>query len=165
MVVGEAYVMSRCCSNATMTRRSHKPAISSAARPRRPAGSVSGDFMFGGDVGRPDLLEKAANVRGSMESAARALFHSLRHTASLPDYLQIWPGHGAGSACGKSLGAVPQTTLGYERLYNWAFGIENEDEFVRVVVAGQPDPRRYFAEMKRINRDGPRVLGGMPRPA
>jgi hydroxyacylglutathione hydrolase len=127
-------------------------------------GALTGDFIFVGDVGRPDLLERAAHLAGTMESGARQLFRSLRQFEALPDFLQIWPGHGAGSACGKALGAVPQSTLGYERRFNWAFGIRDEDEFVRAVLAGQPDPPRYFAEMKRINRDGPRVLGGLTRP-
>ena len=128
-------------------------------------GVFTGDFIFVGDVGRPDLLERAAHIAGTMESGARQLFRSLQRFALLPDYLQIWPGHGAGSACGKALGAVPQSTLGYERRFNWAFGIHDEDEFVRAVLAGQPDPPRYFAEMKRINRDGPRVLGPARPPA
>src|SRR5688572_6161680 len=64
-------------------------------------GMVSGDFLFVGDVGRPDLLERAANVEGTMESSARQLFESLQRLKELPDYLQVWPGHGAGSACGK----------------------------------------------------------------
>jgi hydroxyacylglutathione hydrolase len=133
--------------------------VTDTASAGEPMGLLTGDFVFVGDVGRPDLLERAAHVAGSMEAGARQLFHSLRRLAPLPDYLQIWPGHGAGSACGKALGAVPQSTLGYERRFNWAFGIEDEAEFVRAVLAGQPEPPGYFAEMKRINRDGPRVLG------
>jgi hydroxyacylglutathione hydrolase len=129
-----------------------------------PMGALTGDFLFVGDVGRPDLLERAVRVRGTMEEAARQLFHSLQRFRTLPEYLQIWPGHGAGSACGKSLGSVPQSTLGYELRFNWAFGILNETEFVRAVLAGQPEPPRYFAEMKRINRSGPRVLGERARP-
>jgi hydroxyacylglutathione hydrolase len=129
-----------------------------------PMGIVTGDFIFVGDVGRPDLLERAARVAGSMEASARQLFQSLQRIRSYPDYLQIWPGHGAGSACGKALGAVPQTTLGYEKRFNWAFGITDEAEFVRAVLAGQPDPPRYFAAMKRINQDGPRLLGHAARP-
>jgi len=120
----------------------------------RAMGLVSGDFLFVGDVGRPDLLEKAAKVRGTMASSARALFASLRRTRDLPDYLQIWPGHGAGSACGKSLGAVPSSTLGYERLYNPAFHHETETAFVDWVLADQPEPPPYFAVMKQRNRDG-----------
>ena len=129
-----------------------------------PLGMLSGDFVFVGDVGRPDLLEKAANVQGTMVASARQLFHSLQRLRDLPDHLQIWPGHGAGSACGKALGAMPQSTLGYERIANWAFHIADESAFVQAVLEGQPEPPTYFAEMKRINRDGPRILGGSRRP-
>lgn len=129
--------------------------VTDTAAGDRPMGLISGDFIFVGDVGRPDLLERAANVAGSMEGAARQLFASLRRTASLADYLQLWPGHGSGSACGKALGAVPQSTLGYERLFNPAFRSKTEDDFVRWVLADQPEPPPYFATMKRLNRDGP----------
>ena len=132
--------------------------VTDTAAATEPMGVFTGDFVFVGDVGRPDLLERAAHIAGTMEASARELFRSLQRFALLPDHLQIWPGHGAGSACGKALGAVPQSTLGYERRFNWAFAIHDEDEFVRAVLAGQPDPPRYFAEMKRINREGPRVL-------
>jgi hydroxyacylglutathione hydrolase len=130
-----------------------------------PMGAVTGDFLFVGDVGRPDLLERAAQAKGTMETSARQLFQSLQRFRSLPDYLQIWPGHGAGSACGKALGAVPQSTLGYEKRFNWAFGIADESSFVSAVLAGQPDPPRYFAQMKQINQTGPRLLAGISRPA
>jgi hydroxyacylglutathione hydrolase len=128
-------------------------------------GAFTGDFIFVGDVGRPDLLERAANVQGTMEESARQLFESLQRFRSFPDFLQIWPGHGAGSACGKALGAVPQSTLGYEKRFNWAFGVSDEADFVRMVLAGQPDPPRYFAKMKQINKSGPRLLGGNRPPA
>lgn len=130
----------------------------------RPMGVLTGDFIFVGDVGRPDLLERAAGWTGTMDAAARTLFRSLQKFRRLPDYLQLWPGHGAGSACGKALGAVPSTTLGYERIANWAFAIEDEDAFVREVLAGQPEPPAYFAEMKRMNKEGPAVLGGFVMP-
>lgn len=139
--------------------------VTDTAAADQPMGVFTGDFIFVGDVGRPDLLERAAGVKGTMEPGARALFRSLQRFRSLPDHLQIWPAHGAGSACGKTLGAVPQSTLGYEKRFNWAFRIEGEDEFVRAVLSGQPEPPRYFAEMKRINRDGPPILGGFARPA
>lgn len=130
----------------------------------RPMGAITGDFIFVGDVGRPDLLERAANVAGTMRASAHALFRSIQRFRQLPDYLQLWPGHGAGSACGKALGAVPSSTLGYERIANWALLANDEEEFVETVLAGQPEPPKYFAEMKRVNRDGPRVLGGFHRP-
>jgi hydroxyacylglutathione hydrolase len=130
----------------------------------RPMGIFTGDFVFAGDVGRPDLLERAARVAGTMDAGARTLFGALQEFKRLPDYLQVWPGHGAGSACGKSLSAMPQSTVGYELRFNWALAVAKEDEFVGLVLAGQPDPPKYFAEMKRVNRDGPRVLGGFPKP-
>jgi hydroxyacylglutathione hydrolase len=133
--------------------------VTDTAGADQPMGVFTGDFVFVGDVGRPDLLEKAAGVAGTMEAGARQLFGSLQRLRELPDWIQLWPGHGAGSACGRSLGAVPSTTLGNEKLFNWAFSIESVDDFVEAVLAGQPEPPRYFAEMKRINRDGPRVLG------
>ncbi len=139
--------------------------VTDTAGADRPMGVLSGDFVFVGDVGRPDLLERAARHEGTMEAGARTLFHSRqRFKALLPDWVQLWPGHGAGSACGKALGAVPQSTLGYEKLFNWGLAAVDEEEFVREVLAGQPEPPMYFAEMKRINRDGPPPLGGLRPP-
>ncbi len=126
----------------------------------QPIGALTGDFIFVSDVGRPDLLERVVGTEGSMRAGAKLLFESLRRfTERCPDWLQLWPGHGAGSACGKSLGAMPQTTLGYEKLTNWAFQIDREEAFVEAVLEGQPEPPTYFATMKRINRDGPPPLG------
>ena len=119
-----------------------------------PVGMVTGDFLFAGDVGRPDLLERAVGVAGSMQHWAAELFRSLQKLRELPDYLQVWPGHGAGSACGKSLGAVPQSTLGYELRTNWALQVRNEAEFTNLVLADQPEPPAYFARMKQLNAQG-----------
>ena len=139
--------------------------VTDTASADQPMGVFTGDFIFVGDVGRPDLLERAAQVAGTMEEGARTLFRSLqRFKSELPEWVQLWPGHGAGSACGKALGAVPQTTLGYEKRFNWGLAEEDEDAFVRTVLAGQPEPPMYFAEMKRINQQGPRVLDGFATP-
>jgi hydroxyacylglutathione hydrolase len=123
---------------------------------------VSGDFVFVGDVGRPDLLETAAGLRGTIEPSARRLYQSARRFLTLPDYLQVWPGHGAGSACGKALGAVPFTTVGYERRVSPALAAtaSGERAFTDFIVAGQPEPPDYFARMKQLNRVGPPVLEG-----
>ncbi|MBI3791952.1 MAG: MBL fold metallo-hydrolase, partial [Gemmatimonadetes bacterium] len=131
----------------------------------RPVGVFTGDFVFVGDVGRPDLLERAAHIAGTMEKGARQLYASLQRFKQLPDYLQLWPGHGAGSARGKALGAVPSSTLGYERMVNWGLRAATEEAFVTEVLAGQPEPPAYFAEMKRLNRDGAPALAAMPVPA
>ena len=131
-----------------------------------PMGLLSGDFVFVGDLGRPDLLETAARVTGAMRPAARRLYGSVRSFLDLPDYLQVWPAHGAGSSCGKALGAVPETTVGYERRFSPAIAaaLQGEDAFISHILEGQPEPPMYFARMKRDNRDGPAVLGGLPRP-
>jgi hydroxyacylglutathione hydrolase len=126
--------------------------VSDLERGENPVGALTGDFVFVGDVGRPDLLERAAGAKGSMDGSARDLFKSVNAFKMEPDFLQLWPGHGAGSACGKSLGAMPQSTLGYEKLFNWAFGEIPEEEFVSKVLEDQPAPPRYFAVMKRLNR-------------
>ena len=138
--------------------------VTDGAASSDPLGLLTGDFVFVGDVGRPDLLEKAARVAGTSEASARELFQSLQRFRRLPEHLQVWPGHGAGSACGKGIGAVPQSTVGYEKRTNWALGIDDESEFVRQVLLGQPEPPRYFGVMKRMNRDGPAIMGGFPVP-
>ncbi len=138
--------------------------ITDRAAATEPIAAATGDFIFVGDVGRPDLLERAAHVAGTMEASARTLYRSLQAFRTRPDWLQIWPGHGAGSACGKGISAIPQSTLGYELRFNWAFQTPDEASFVRMVLAGQPEPPKYFAEMKRVNKEGPRILGGFPKP-
>jgi hydroxyacylglutathione hydrolase len=82
----------------------------------------------------------------------------------LPDYLQIWPAHGAGSACGKGLGAIPSSTIGYEKLFNPALQFTDEDEFVKYILSDQPEAPKYFAVMKRVNKEDPDVIGdkGLP---
>ncbi len=131
-----------------------------------PIALTTGDFLFVGDVGRPDLLESAAGQKGVMEPSARTLQASLVERLNpLKDYLQILPAHGAGSACGKALGAVPTTTLGYERHFNKPLRQAAADPagFVKEILRGQPEPPIYFATMKRVNRDGIRIKGGVPK--
>jgi hydroxyacylglutathione hydrolase len=131
-----------------------------------PIGVATGDFVFVGDLGRPDLLEQAAGMHGVQEPSARNLYASLPRFTGLQDYVQVWPGHGAGSTCGKALGAVPQTTVGYEKLYNASLSAaaDGEDAFVQAILAGQPEPQTYFARMKRDNNHGVPLLGALPQP-
>lgn len=133
-----------------------------------PVALLSGDFLFVGDAGRPDLLEQAAGQEGTQEPGARALYRSLRKVAELPCHVQVLPAHGAGSACGKALGSVPNSTFGYEEKFNPALKLAlnaGEEEFVKFILSGQPEPPPYFAEMKRVNKVGPAVLGRLPQPA
>lgn len=130
----------------------------------KPMGIFTGDFVFVGSIGRPDLLEEAAGLAHTAEPGARDLFHSAERFKMLPDYLQVWPAHGAGSACGKGLGAIPSSTVGYEKLFNPALQFTDEDEFVKYILSDQPEAPKYFAVMKRVNKEGPAVIGdkGLP---
>lgn len=138
--------------------------ITDTAATDQPLGVFSGDFLFAGDIGRPDLLEAAAGLVGTKEPGARRQFQTMRHFQELPDYLQIWPAHGAGSACGKALGAIPSTTLGYEKRVNPAFQIDDEERFVGWLLDGQPEAPWYFARMKYVNKVGPALLSELTAP-
>ncbi len=119
-----------------------------------PMGLFSGDFIFVGDIGRPDLLEKSVQMEGTTEIGAKQMYQSIEGIKDLPDYIQIWPGHGAGSPCGKALGAIPMSTLGYEKINNWAFNVTDESKFVEQLTSNQPAPPHHFAQMKKINQFG-----------
>lgn len=136
--------------------------LTDSASGAAPVALFSGDFIFVGDVGRPDLLENAAGIKGTAEPGARRLHQSLNRIRSLPDHLLIWPAHGAGSACGKALGGSPVSTLGYEKATNWAFQIADEDALVKEVLTGQPDAPPYFGRMKVQNKQGPAFLSDRP---
>jgi hydroxyacylglutathione hydrolase len=124
----------------------------------------TGDFVFVGDIGRPDLLEKAAGISGTSDAGAHQMFKSIDRFSKLPDYIQVWPGHGAGSACGKALGAVPSTTVGYEKVRNWAFRFENDEiGFTRFLLEDQPEPPKYFAMMKKLNKVDRPLLTAVPK--
>lgn len=122
----------------------------------------TGDFVFVGDIGRPDLLEKAAGMYGTMEVGARQMWESLKKFKALPDHIQVHPAHGAGSACGKALGAIPSSTVGYEKIVNWALQHTSEEDFVKELLSGQPEPPKYFAKMKHLNKVDRPLLTEVP---
>lgn len=140
--------------------------ITDGAATNEPGFYLTGDFVFVGDVGRPDLLDEAAGAVDTRFAGAKQLFESLKHKfLSLPDYVQVWPGHGAGSSCGKALGAVASTTVGYERRFAWwADYLAKNDEagFIKALLEGQPDAPLYFGRMKRQNKAGAALLGKRP---
>ncbi len=129
-------------------------------------GILTGDFVFVGDVGRPDLLETAAGQTGQAQESAAVLYHSLQRFEALPDYLQVWPGHGSGSFCGKALGSVLQSTVGYEKLFNASLSASRKgpEAFVEDILEGQLEPPYYFGRMKHENKFGPALLGALPQP-
>ncbi|MCC3289753.1 rhodanese-like domain-containing protein [Arthrobacter sp. zg-Y1110] len=137
--------------------------VTDGAFSSEPGYLLSGDFVFSGDLGRPDLLDEAAGGVDTRFEGARQIFRSLQEKfLTLPDHVQVYPGHGSGSACGKALGALPSTTVGYERLYAWwgkYLAANDEQGFVDELLDGQPDAHAYFGRMKRENRQGPAVMG------
>jgi hydroxyacylglutathione hydrolase len=137
--------------------------ITDGAFSDRPGYLFSGDFVFVGDLGRPDLLDEAAGGVDTRFGGAHQLYESLRDEfLTLPDYVQVHPAHGAGSACGRALGAIASTTVGYERENAWWAGFlrdQDEEGFVRALLDGQPDAHAYFARMKRQNKVGPVIMG------
>ncbi|MCT2261938.1 MBL fold metallo-hydrolase [Brachybacterium muris] len=140
--------------------------VTDGATADSPGYALTGDFVFIGDLGRPDLLDEAAGGVDTRFEGAKQLFRSLREVFwPLPDHVMVYPAHGAGSACGKALGALPATTVGYERRFAWwAPFVEQDDEqgFVDSLLDGQPDAHAYFARMKVENREGPQVVGELP---
>lgn len=130
----------------------------------QPVMLFTGDFVFVGDIGRPDLLEKAAGMKGTQDAGALQMYHSIQKFSALPDFLQVWPGHGAGSACGKALGAVPSSTVGYEKIRNWAFQYDADQEgFIKYLLTDQPEPPKYFAMMKKLNKVNRPLLTEVPK--
>lgn len=137
--------------------------ITDGAQSSEPGFLLTGDFVFVGDLGRPDLLDEAAGFVDTRFKGAQDLFNSLRERfLTLPDYVQVLPGHGSGSACGKALGAIPSSTVGYERNFSWwgPYLRDNDAEgFIEELLSGQPDAHAYFARMKTENKVGPAVIG------
>lgn len=132
--------------------------ISGGRGSEEPWGLFTGDTLFAGEVGRPDLL-------GSEQE--QVLAHQLYHTLfekilKLGDEVEIYPAHGKGSPCGGSIGDRLTSTLGYERLHNGKFRAESEDEFVRMVLTGLPPAPTYYPRMKEVNARGPGPLQCLP---
>ncbi len=140
--------------------------VTDGAQSAEPGFMLTGDFVFVGNLGRPDLLDEAAGFVDTRFQGARDLFASLNDRfLTLPDYVQVLPAHGSGSACGKALGAIPASTVGYERNFSWwSQYLQNDDEqgFIDELLSGQPDAHAYFGRMKMENRAGPDVIGEVP---
>ncbi|MFI7095033.1 rhodanese-like domain-containing protein [Streptomyces lydicus] len=128
-----------------------------------PFGVLTGDTLFVGGVGRPDLLSAAGH---SPEDMAARLYRSL-HTKlmALPDATRVFPAHGAGSACGRNLSTETSSTIGDQRRLNYALQPMPEADFVRLITTGQPATPGYFAHDAALNRDGHPFLDATPPPA
>jgi len=115
-----------------------------------PNSLFSGDTLFVGDVGRPDLF--SGNL--SSEELAEQMYHSLEKIKRLPDYVKVYPAHGPGSSCGKNLGPNTHSTIGEEKATNYAMQNQTIEEFVAVVTEGLNAPPAYFPINAKINKDG-----------
>lgn len=119
-----------------------------------PWGLFTGDTLFAGEVGRPDLLGE-----GEEESLARQLYHTLfDKLLKLGDEIEIYPAHGKGSPCGASIGDRLTSTIGYERRNNAKLQAETAEEFIRAVLSDLPPAPTYYPRMKKINAEGPPAL-------
>jgi uncharacterized membrane protein YfcA/glyoxylase-like metal-dependent hydrolase (beta-lactamase superfamily II)/rhodanese-related sulfurtransferase len=115
-----------------------------------PYGVLTGDALFIGDVGRPDLL---ASIGFTAEELGKQLYRTIQHTLmGLPDAVRVFPGHGAGSACGKNLSTEKQSTIGEQRALNYACQPMSEEQFLALVTAGQPSAPEYFVYDAVLNR-------------
>ncbi|WP_026449667.1 MBL fold metallo-hydrolase [Aequorivita capsosiphonis] len=115
----------------------------------------SGDTLFIGDVGRPDLREKAGNMRATREKLAKSMFDTIQNKFNhLPDDTILYPAHGAGSLCGKNMSTDSSSTLGNERVGNWAFKKQTEEQFVDYILSDQPFIPSYFGFDVDMNKSG-----------
>ncbi len=127
------------------------------SRSDSPVGVFVGDTLFVGDVGRPDLFPDIA------EELAGKLFHSLHDKIlKLPDYAEVYPAHGAGSLCGRAMGAKWRTTIGYERNFNSALKIQDKSEFIKSLTTNMPPAPDHFSRCSDINRKGPALVADLP---
>jgi hydroxyacylglutathione hydrolase len=125
-----------------------------AEAPGQPSRLFTGDLLFVGGVGRPDLLGEAQTRQLALQ-----LFDSLQRVMALDGEIEVHPGHGAGSLCGAGIGKEPSTTIERERRQNAMLQYHDRDAFVAAVLADIPETPPYFARMKRINKAGPPLLG------
>jgi glyoxylase-like metal-dependent hydrolase (beta-lactamase superfamily II)/rhodanese-related sulfurtransferase len=124
----------------------------------RPWGVLTGDTLFLGDVGRPDLSDKH-----TPQQLAGLLYDSLhRKLLALPDDVLVYPAHGAGSLCGRNMRAERSSTIGTERLTNYALQISSREEFIRELTSNLPARPDYFLQDAEINREGASALSELP---
>ncbi|NRD22629.1 MBL fold metallo-hydrolase [Winogradskyella litoriviva] len=134
----------------------HSPdSITIIAKNKEDYAMFSGDTLFIGDVGRPDLREKAGNMKAKREELAKNMYQTIQSKFNeLPDHTVVYPAHGAGSLCGKNMSTDASSTLGRERKENWAFKNLSEDQFVNHILADQPFIPSYFGYNVDINKSG-----------
>lgn len=117
--------------------------------------AFTGDTLFIGDCGRPDLRENAGNITAKREELAARMYHSLREKLMpLPHNLLVYPAHGAGSLCGKALSEANYSTIGAEKLGNWSLQEMSKEEFIAAILKDQPFVPKYFPYDVGLNKNG-----------
>ncbi len=131
--------------------------VADTSRSPEPWVIFTGDTLFVGDVGRPDLFgeEKSRELAGE-------LYRSLAKLKGLPDFAEVYPAHGAGSLCGRAIGAKRSSTIGFERRFNWALNAPSEEAFAEELLREMPPAPAHFHRSSDVNRKGPKILGGLP---
>lgn len=126
----------------------------------KPKAVFTGDSLFVGDVGRPDLREGAGNIQLKRNELAAMMYDTIHDVfAELPDDVLVYPAHGAGSLCGKNLSDELFSTIGQQKEENWAFQIKDKDVFVESFLDGQPFIPKYFPHSVELNRKGLDPMG------
>src|SRR5215470_7360995 len=129
----------------------------------KPMKVLTGDTLFIGDVGRPDL---AGGKGFSAEQMAGMLYDSLREKLmKLPDETEVYPAHGAGSMCGRNISKETSSTIGQQRLFNYALKPMSKEEFVKMMTTDLPEAPAYFSQDAEMNRTGAGLLKQLPPPA
>ncbi len=126
------------------------------SRGEEPVALFSGDTLFVGDVGRPDLFP------GIAKELATKLYNSLQKLSKLPDFCEVYPAHGAGSLCGKAMSAKRTSTIGYEKKYNYAFQEKDLNRFIQLLTTDMPEAPDHFSRCSDINRKGPALTKALP---
>jgi glyoxylase-like metal-dependent hydrolase (beta-lactamase superfamily II)/rhodanese-related sulfurtransferase len=130
--------------------------VTDHSRGEDPVALFSGDTLFVGDVGRPDLFPDIA------KELASKLFNSLQKLTRLPDFCEVYPAHGAGSLCGRAMSAKRTSTIGYERKFNYALQIKEVAKFVELLTTEMPEAPDHFSRCSDINRKGPTLIKNLP---
>ncbi|MDT0643943.1 MBL fold metallo-hydrolase [Zunongwangia sp. F363] len=152
---GETFKMGDIIFKAVNTPGHSLDSITIVAEDDNKTALFTGDTLFIGDVGRPDLRENAGNMKAKRVDLAKKMYHTIKEKfKDFPDEALVYPAHGAGSLCGKNMSSDSSSTLGNERQGNWAFKEQTEEEFVEEILKDQPFIPSYFGFNVDINKTG-----------
>ena len=153
---GDSFEMGKITFSAINTPGHSPDSITIVAKEDKDTALFTGDTLFIGNVGRPDLREKAGNMTAKRKELASDMYHTIKNKfTDLPGDALVYPAHGAGSLCGKNMSDDSSSTLGNERQGNWAFKEQTEEEFIEEILKDQPFIPSYFGFDVDVNKTGP----------